>query len=133
MANLADLVKGFRANVREGHPCEMRFDGEKIQLYPHPNDQNPGSGKTFVGICLKPSIQKALTGDKSPFSRISFGMTIGKCPTCGEPTKWQDGFHYRFGSQGRYHRFVICGNGHTFEEADGSGIYEALVDEFENS
>lgn len=59
---LADLVKGFRHNVREGNPCEMRFNGEKIQLYPLPfevgdREAEDKFNRTYVGITFKPSIK----------------------------------------------------------------------------
>jgi len=34
MAKLADLVKAFRANVREGNPCQMTFNGKIVTLLP---------------------------------------------------------------------------------------------------
>ena len=55
MAKLADLTKAFRANIREGNPCEMRFDGETIQLYPiHPENIETWN-RTRCGMVTKPS------------------------------------------------------------------------------
>ncbi len=61
MAKLAELIKGFRANVREGNPCEMRFDGKSIQLYPIdvpeiiPAWKQAIINRTHIGIVVKPS------------------------------------------------------------------------------
>lgn len=33
MAKLSELVKGFRANVREGIPAVLKYDGERIYLH----------------------------------------------------------------------------------------------------
>ena len=51
MAKLAELIKGFRANVREGNPCEMRFDGKIVQLYPLPGKIPKPA--THCGIIVK--------------------------------------------------------------------------------
>jgi len=59
MAKLADLIKTFRANIREGNPCEMRYDGETIQLYPiHPENIEENIevwNRTRCGMVTKPS------------------------------------------------------------------------------
>ena len=54
MATLADLIKSFRHNVREGNPCNMRFEGKTIQLYPT-DINHPNYHKTKCGIVVKAS------------------------------------------------------------------------------
>lgn len=36
MKDLTELIEGFQENVENGFPCEMRYDGERVQLYPLP-------------------------------------------------------------------------------------------------
>ena len=60
MAKLQELIKGFRANVREGNPCELRFDGRTITLCPLPFDKYDCEAETkyhraYVGLTTKPS------------------------------------------------------------------------------
>ena len=51
MATLAELIKGFRHNVRAGYPTTLLSTGAKIHL----SCQHP---RGFVGISDKPSITK---------------------------------------------------------------------------
>ena len=51
MATLNQLIKGFRANVREGIPTTLTFTGEDIHL-------TAAHRLGFVGISSKPSITK---------------------------------------------------------------------------
>ena len=63
MAKLHELIKGFRANVREGNPCALEFNGKDIHLYPKTSGSDPRCGKTYIGICTKPSKPKQILED----------------------------------------------------------------------
>lgn len=53
MASLAELVKGFRANVRAGIPSNLQFDGKRIYL--NIGDQEHiDNRKGYVGIGTAP-------------------------------------------------------------------------------
>lgn len=47
---LGDLVNRFCDNVIESKPCEMRFDGVSVRLYPILTENNPNWRKTHVGV-----------------------------------------------------------------------------------
>ena len=46
MAKLSELVRGFRANVREGIPSQLTYDGAFVEL----KTEDP---RGVVGICKK--------------------------------------------------------------------------------
>lgn len=55
MASLSELIKGFRANVREGLPCGLMFSNGRVTLYPATFREDARWGKTHVGRCEKPT------------------------------------------------------------------------------
>ena len=65
MATLAELIKGFRSNVRAGYPCELRFDGRRVYL-----TVNPINSYGFVGM-TKPSIAKGFLAREKELMRSS--------------------------------------------------------------
>ena len=51
MATLSKLIKGFRANVRDGIPTTLYFSGKEIAL-------STNNNKGLVGMCTRPGVMQ---------------------------------------------------------------------------
>ena len=51
MATLSELIKGFRANVRDGIPTTLYFSGKEIIL-------STNNNKGFVGMTTQPGVKQ---------------------------------------------------------------------------